>query len=199
MPAETKIFNGKKINIGLLSKKDLKAPKKFQDFINSFIEEKAQIALNKKLSLKEEREFLKSTLKRIKTHTGIFIIAEHNQSVAGTVGIELKGNRQNHVGEYGITVRKDYRGIGLGGYLTNQIIKLAKKQLKPSPKNIRLSVFSTNKPAITLYKKCGFKKVAEIPKQMEYKEKLVGVEKSIAIAYVHAVNKFKKRAKKLCP
>lgn len=173
MLKETISLRDKKLKIRLLLKRDLKTPKKFRDFINSFIEEKAQIALNKKLSLGEEREFLKSTLKRIKKHTGIFIIAEYNQSVTGTVGIELKGNRQNHVGEYGITIRKDYRGIGLGAYLTKKAIESAQKQLKPAPKIIRLSVFSTNKPAINLYKKCGFKKVAEIPNQIDLGGKLV--------------------------
>ncbi len=173
MLIKTKIFKGKKLNIRLLSKKDLKALKKFQDFINSFIEENAQIALNKKLSLKEEKEFLKNTLKQIKKHLGVFIVAEHHKTVVGTAGITLKGNRQNHVGEYGITIRKNYRGIGLGSYLTGQIIKMSQKQLKPRPKFIRLSVFSANKPAINLYKKHGFKKVAEIPKQMEYRGKLV--------------------------
>lgn len=174
MLIKTKIFNGKKLNIRLLSKKDLKEPKKFQDFINSLIKENAQIALNKRLSLKEEKEFLKNTLRQIKKHSGVFIVAEYNGIVVGTAGITLKGNRQNHIGEYGITIRKDYRGIGLGDYLTMRIIKLAKKQLKPAPKFIKLSVFSTNKPAINLYKKCGFKKAAEIPNQMEYKGKLVG-------------------------
>jgi len=174
MLAKIKIFNGKKITIRPLLKKDLKLPEKFRKFINSLITENAQVAFNKKLSLKEERIFLKNTLSQIKKRFGVFIVAEHNKIVVGTASITLKGNRQNHVGEYGITVRKDYRGIGLGGYLTEEIIKLSQKQLKPTPKIIRLSVFSTNKPAINLYKKHGFKKVAEIPNQMEYNGKLVG-------------------------
>lgn len=173
MLKETVSFGDKKLNIRLLSKKDLKAPKKFKDFINYLIEENAQIALNKKLSLKEEKEFLKNTLKQIKKRSGVFIVAEYDGIIVGTTGILLKGNRQNHVGEYGITIRKDYRGIGLGAYLTKKTIELAQKQLKPAPKIIRLSVFSTNKPAINLYKKYGFKKVTEVPNQTEYKGKLV--------------------------
>ena len=60
------------------------------------------------------------------------------------------------------------------GYLEDiEIIKLAKKDLKPKPKIIRLGVFPTNKPAISLYKKLGFKKVARVPRQFQYKGKLV--------------------------
>jgi len=54
-----------------------------------------------------------------------------------------------------------------------EILKLAKRKLKPKPKIILLSVFSTNNIAINLYKKFGFKKVAKIPKQFQYKGKLV--------------------------
>jgi len=45
--------------------------------------------------------------------------------------------------------------------------------LKPKPKIIRLNLFPTNKPAIALYRKYGFKKVATIPKQIEFQGKLL--------------------------
>ncbi len=54
-----------------------------------------------------------------------------------------------------------------------EIIKLAKKELKPKLKIIRLSAMSINKPALGLYKKLGFKIVGRIPKQLEYKSKLI--------------------------
>jgi len=46
----TEIFNGKEITIRKLSKNDLGKVKKFQDFINSLIEEGAKIIFNKKFS-----------------------------------------------------------------------------------------------------------------------------------------------------
>ena len=52
-----------------------------------------------------------------------------------------------------------------------EIIKMAKTQLKPKSKVIQLSVFASNTPAINLYKKIGFKKVAVIPKVLIYKNK----------------------------
>ena len=51
-----------------------------------------------------------------------------------------------------------------------EILKEAEKELKP--KIIRLSVFPENTIAQNLYKKFGFKKVARVPKQLEYKGKL---------------------------
>lgn len=167
-----KIFNGKKITIRPFSRKDIYSPKKFQDFINSLIEEDAMIKWNRKVSLKEEIDWLKNTIKDIKRHKRVFLTAENDEIVVGTVQIALNRGRQNHVGNLGVIIRKDYRGIGLGKYLMAEIIKLARKELKPKPKIIRLSVFPTNKPAIRLYKKYGFKKVALVPNQFKYKGKL---------------------------
>lgn len=169
MPTEN--FNGKKIKIRPLSKKDLKSPKKFQDYINSLVEEDAKIKVNKRKSLKEEVEWLKDSLKKIKKHQGVYLVAKDNDVIVGSAGIGLKTGRQSHVGVFGITIRKGYRKIGLGTYLTQEIIKLAKRDLK-SLRNIRLGVMNINKPAIALYRKFGFKKVALLPKQMEYKGKL---------------------------
>ena len=53
----------------------------------------------------------------------------------------------------------------------SKILKLAKTKLKP--KIIKLGAFSTNKIAISLYKKMGFKKVAIIPKQINFNNKLI--------------------------
>lgn len=170
---EAKIFGGRKIKIRELSKRDLRNVKKFQDFINSLVEEEAQILINKKFPLKKEREWLKGQIKRIEKHKHIFLVVEDNNKIVGMTEIYLGIGRQEHVGNLAISIRKGYRGMGLGVYLTKEIIKLAKRDLKPKPKIIRLDVFPTNKPAIGLYKKCGFKKVATIPKQIKYKGKLI--------------------------
>lgn len=170
---KTNVFGDQKITIRQLSKKDLRSVKHFRDFINAFVDEGAQIMMNKKVSLKEEAEWLKKTLENIKKRKTVFLIAEHNNTVVGTTGIDLDIWRRGHIGNLGITIKKGYRGMGLGSYLMKEIIKLAEKELRPRPKTIRLNVFLTNKPAIGLYKKCGFKIVARIPKQIKYEGKLV--------------------------
>jgi len=170
---ETKIFNDKKIRIRKISKEDLKNVKRFQDYINSLVEEKAMIKVNRRVSLNEEVEWLKEKLKSQKEHKEVNLVAEDKDKIIAIAHIRLDWGRQSHVGNFGISVRKGYRNIGLGTYLTKELIKLAKKELKPKPKIIRLSAFSTNKPAITFYKKLGFKKVAKIPKQVNFQGKLL--------------------------
>ena len=170
---ETKIFKGKKIKIREISKRDLKNVRKFQDFINALIEEKAMVQMNKKVGLKEEFLWLKEKLNQIKKKREVALIAEDKNKIVGNTQIRLNWGRHEHIGDFGTAIRNGYRRIGLGTYLTKEIIKLAKKELKPRPKIIRLSAYSINKPAIAFYKKLGFKEVARIPKQGKIKDKLV--------------------------
>jgi len=168
-----KVFGGKKVTIRTLEKKDLRNVKKFQDCINSLVEEDAQILVNKKFSLKEEKEWMKRQLANIKSKKTVSLFAEDNNIIIGSCSIDLMPWRQCHVGSFGIIIRKGYRGIGLGNYLMCEVIKIAKKELKPKPKILELCVFPTNIPALNLYKKHGFKEVARIPKDLNYKGKLI--------------------------
>lgn len=167
-----KIFNGKKIEIRKFSKSDIRSVRKFQTFINSLIEEEDLINLNKKLSFSQEKKWLKEQLRRMKNHRAVYLIAETNNKVVGSTRVYLGEGRGSHVGHFGITIKKGYRGIGLGSYLMGEVIELAKKELKPKPKLLKLEAFPINKPAIKLYEKYHFKKVAVIPKQREYRDKL---------------------------
>ena len=169
---KTKIFDGKRIIIREFSEKDLRNVRKFQTYINSVIKEEALINLNKKISLTQEKKWLEEQLRKIKSRKSVYLIAEANDMVIGTTQVFLNEGRGEHVGNFGIIIKKGYRGIGLGSYLTGEVIKLAQNKLKPKPKIIKLDVFPINKPAIGLYTKYNFKKVAVIPKQREYKGKL---------------------------
>jgi ribosomal protein S18 acetylase RimI-like enzyme len=141
---KAKVFKGE-IKIEELSKKDLKLAKEFLDFINSLVKEDAQITVNKKSNLKEELKWLKQNLDGVRKKKKVFCIAKDKKKIVGIASIEMRGLRESHVGILNISVRKEYRGIGLGKYLMKEVLNLAKRKLKPKPKIIRLSVFSTNK------------------------------------------------------
>lgn len=163
----------KGIKIRKLKSKDLKKAKEFQEYINSLIKEKAMILLCREKSLEEEKEWLNEKLKNVKNKIEVILVAEHEDRIVGISHIKLRKEKENHVGEFGISIKKEFRGIGLGKKLMIEIIRLAKKELKPRPKILRLSVFAINKIAQNLYKKFGFKKVARIPKQIQHKGKFV--------------------------
>ena len=141
--------------------------------MNSFVKERAMILVDEKIYLKKEKKWLKDMISAVKNKKIVYLFAEENNKIIGSTEIKLYEGRQNHIGEFGIAIRNGYRRIGLGKYLTNEIIKLSKKKFKRKIKIIKLMVDSVNKPAQKLYLKCGFKKVARIPKQVQYKGKLI--------------------------
>lgn len=165
-----KEFDGKKIKIRKVTKRDLGKAEKFQDFINSLVKEDVMISANEKKTKKEEEEWLKEKLENIRKKKEVFLVAEHDGMIVGNTEIKLGQQRQNHVGDFAISIRKEYRGIGLGKYLMGEILDLSKKEL--NLRIIKLSVFEGNEPGINLYKKYGFKEVARIPKQIQYKGEL---------------------------
>ncbi|MCD6177790.1 GNAT family N-acetyltransferase [bacterium] len=170
---EIKNFGGREITIRLLSRNDLRHPEKFQKFSNSLVKEDAQIGINKKVTLKEEKERLKRRWNEAKARRMVTLLAEDRKMLVGRVTIGMHIGRQDHVGYLVVMVHREYRRRGIGEYLSRKAIELAKKYLRPSPRIIRLSVLPTNKPAMNLYRKLGFKKVAKIPHQFQYKGKLV--------------------------
>ena len=164
-----KKFGDKKIKIRGSKKEDLKNAVKFQKYINELVEDpKAYIETKKKKTLKEERKYIKESLEKVEKNKQIVLISEHNDKAISSANISLGKDISEHVGTLGIAILKDYRGLGLGTYLLKELIRLAKKELKPKPKMLRLSVASINPVAIALYKKMGFKEIARIPKQLKY-------------------------------
>ena len=170
---ETKLFGDKKITIRKIGKSDLRNAKKFQIFINSLIKEDARLLINKKATVKDEAEYIKKSLNGEKNKTNVHLVAEHDGKIVGNTDVGLEKFRRSHIGKFGIAILNGYRGAGLGEYLMSEIIKSAKKELRPRLKVIRLEVYEGNKPAINLYKKMGFKIVGKIPKQIQYKGKLI--------------------------
>jgi len=120
-------INLKNIKIRKLSLKDLKKVKEFQKLVNSLVEEESMILMNKKKTLKEEKEWLKENLKNLKKKKEVCLLIEDDGKIVGISDIKLRKERQNHVGEFGISIEREYRGMGLGRRLMAEILKLAKK------------------------------------------------------------------------
>lgn len=64
---QVKIFGDQKITIRGVNKRDLKNIKKFLEYINLLIGEKAMLLLNTKQTLKDEKDFIERTLNGTKT------------------------------------------------------------------------------------------------------------------------------------
>ncbi len=147
--------------------------KKLMDFINPMTEEKGiGLLINKKVSLKEEKDYLKGVIKSIKEHKAVFLIAEHENKIIANTSIELYNHKKSHVGVFGISISKGYRNKGLGTFLMKTIIDYAKEKLK-GLEIIELEVFADNERAKHVYKKMGFKKTGIKPRVIKQGNKYV--------------------------
>jgi RimJ/RimL family protein N-acetyltransferase len=86
---------------------------------------------------------------------GLFLIAEIGDRIVGNITFRLgKRPKTAHVGEFGISVHKDYWGFGIGRLLIKSLIKWA--QETEHVRKINLKVRTDNQRGIQLYNKMGF-------------------------------------------
>jgi len=140
------------------------------EFINRLADEDTFITTKHKTK-KEEIEYLNKIFQAIKEKKGITITAFTKNLVVGNGEVNKLGERREHVGHLGISVRQDFRNKGIGQALMKELIRLAKEFL--GIKLVTLDVFSNNPRAIRLYSKLGFKQCGCIPKAINYKNHLL--------------------------
>lgn len=103
-------------------------------------------------SVEQEEDFIQNALRQ---ENALFIIAEANGKVVGNLNFS-GGPRQRtaHVGEFGVSILKDYWGNGIGEELIKYLISWSKSS--GIIRKINLSVRTDNTRGINLYKKLGF-------------------------------------------
>jgi putative acetyltransferase len=165
------VFNSERgrVIFRTITENDLKRAKDYAEYINSIIDEDDYILMNKKATAKEEREWVKKNIKAY--GRGEFtIVAECGGKIISVAEFRKHPWRMNHVASMGIAIKKGYRSIGVGSEMMKLLIEKARLM---KCKMLRLTVLSTNKRAIGLYKKFGLKEVARIPKQIQRRGKLI--------------------------
>ena len=136
------------------------------EMINSVVEERAMISIQEKQTKANEKKFLQNTIKNNELKLAIAKVLEIDKKVMGICSIAPGASLESHIGEVGIFLRKEARGKGLGKKLFIDVIESGIKMFKF--KILKLLVFSKNKPAISLYKGQGFKKLGTIKKGVRY-------------------------------
>ncbi|MCR5674652.1 MAG: GNAT family N-acetyltransferase [Lachnospiraceae bacterium] len=108
----------------------------------------------------QEARFLEEKTKSL---TEIEIIALVDGVVAGTAGIEAVGTKHKvrHRAEFGISVLKEYWGLGLGKALTEACIRCAREA---GYIQLELNVVAGNERAISMYRDLGFEEFGRNPR-----------------------------------
>ena len=167
---EFKTKSGFPATLRILQERDAS---ELRDYMNRLSEEDTFVALSgEKVSLEEEEKFVNSLLKKFAAGDCLPIVCEINKKPVSIARINRKQNmrkRSRHIGTIVISVRKEYRGEGIGKECMKELISRA-KNIK-GINILKLTAFAENKPAIRLYEKCGFEVVGRLPRQYLYKGK----------------------------
>jgi len=140
------------------------------ELVNSTVREGAPINRMTELSRAEELEFLPRRLTEIERGDTIQYMAEVDGELVGNAEIRKQVGRKSHLETLGMSVKSGFRRKGIGARLMEKVMNEAKKK---GLKIITLQVNETNLPAITLYRKLGFKETGRIPKAVYWNEKYV--------------------------
>ena len=108
----------------------------------------------------QESQFLKE---KSESKNEIEIVAVVNHAVVGTAGVEAVGKKHKvrHRAELGISVAKEFWGLGIGQALTAACIECARAA---GYIQLELSAVAGNARALSMYKKAGFVEYGRHPK-----------------------------------
>lgn len=120
-------------------------------FIKSVIEEEIYLEIDSvPKTIEEEKKFIRES------------ISENRQLLVAIVDEKIIGDASAWVGQFkknkhtalmGVAIQKEFRELGIGKLLMEQLIDWLKGK---AIEKVSLTVFSTNKRAVALYKKLGF-------------------------------------------
>jgi len=104
------------------------------------------------MSIEDEEKFIKNLSEEANK---IFLVALIDKKIVSVLTF-LGGDkiREKHVGEFGITVEKEFWGLGIASLMLTSLINWAKNT--KIIRKLNLLVLASNEKAIYLYKKFGF-------------------------------------------
>lgn len=140
--------------------------REFQRFINTLTRERTYLLVNKPITLKEEKQWLKTQVTEQRKGQQIYLKACVEGRLIGDCFAKPGFGRNHGNVNLGIAIAKKWRGKGIGHILLEELIFRSEK--KWHPKNIYLHVVSANKKAYRLYESLGFRIIAQLPQWFEY-------------------------------
>ena len=160
--------SGKTVSFRYPTIKDVEILK---NYINKISAEKSFILLQGiQKTFVEEKKWLEEKLEKINKKECVYILAFIKDELVACSEITQQPLIKKHVGDFGISVAKKFRGEGIGKILMNFVIKESIKNIK-GLKIITLECFSTNIIGLNLYKKLSFKEYGRLPNGLKRRGK----------------------------
>jgi len=131
------------------------------EFINSLVEEGAEIMATEKKTREEEVDWLARHLATMEKDEKVAIVAEVDGRFVGQIEVGPQRGYSKHVGGLGIAIRDGYRDIGIGTEMMKEVETHARRL---ELELLTLEVFATNSRARRVYEKVGYRVVGCVPK-----------------------------------
>lgn len=142
-------------------------------FINTLSQEQTYIMFQgEQESVETESRYVEGFIQKAENHLAVKLLVFHEGSLIGVGDIIAKEKVEKHIGTFGLTIAKEWRGKGIGRFLMEKVIEEAQKNIK-GLKIISLGVFSNNVVAKKMYKKVGFKEYGILPKGIQHRGEFV--------------------------
>jgi L-amino acid N-acyltransferase YncA len=150
---------GQAASLSWLEEKDLLELVKV---LNSVVREKTYLLMDQEITdLNSEREWFQKSREAGRR----ILVAKVDSKLVGAASMSVLKGKQAHVAQFAIYIAKSFRNRGLGTILINELIDVARKS---GVETIQISAFSTNKRAIHVYQKCGFKKCGKLSRDVRF-------------------------------
>lgn len=150
--------NGKTASLSWFGRDDID---EVVEVLNGVIQEHRYLLMNQDVDKSSTEKYLDSG-----NSNGLrYLVARVDGKVAGGATLTPLSNKEAHVAKFGIFLHKNYRDNGLGTILITELTDVARKS---GFEIVQLSAFSTNKRAMHVYKKCGFKKCGKLTHDIKY-------------------------------
>jgi len=115
------------------------------------------------LTIDQEEAHVARQLEGIGRGEVVYLLAMAGAEVIGVASIGLKGRVERHIGDLGISIAREWRGVGIGSQLMQSLIDEA-LTLMPSIRVFTLSVFGNNQSAQRMYQRFGFREYGRLPR-----------------------------------
>mgnify|MGYP001587957137 CR=1 FL=1 len=162
--------SGKTLAVRLPGQADLQ---QVLTYINDLIVEDTYIIMSgQPVTESEEKSYLTTLLKEIDQKQAVAFYAFDGDKLVANGQIKKRVRRLSHIGDFGVTVAKDYRQDGVGSQLMAMLLEEAKAI---GVKIVVLEVFSNNERACHVYQKMGFTEFGALPKSVVHRGETINL------------------------
>ena len=109
------------------------------------------------------------TDKRNNSECDLALVAEIDGKIVSFLNFDEERKRRiSHTGYFGISVLKDYWGLGIATHMMD--VLLAHARASDKIELVLLRMHSTNEKAMSIYSKLGFVEYGRIPNELKFKD-----------------------------